>query len=301
MSKLENNVVKKSDNKENGMNLDALTSKLHTALSIDVESCYTTLESGVEIVQKKYQFANPIGKKESITVFDKEIIESIEKITVGFRAKKVVSYAICREFANIQNSGKLESLGFKSIAEFGKALFDLEASTVNHYTKIGNAFINSDYSVKAGLPELGVSHFIELNALVGENGSIEQIIGLYTSGTLTDGMSTKKIREVLKSLKTPTAIEDKSDKSDKSEESEDKSENSENTASSTENATTSTENPNIVENLVKQFDIKVAVAQLLAHCKAMGEIAGIMADNGRDVEEIMADLECISKNVKKFL
>ena len=298
MAKIDSNVVKKDDNKENSMNMDALVSKLHTTLSIDVESCYTTLDSGVEIVQKKYQFANPIGKKESITVFDREIIESIEKITVGFRAKKVVSYAICREFANIQNSGKLESMGFKNIAEFAKALFDLESSTANHYTKIGNAFINSDYSVKAGLPELGVSHFIELNALVGENGSIDQIIGLYTSGTLTDGMSTKKIREVLKSLKTPTAIEDKSGNS---EESEDKSENSENTASSTENATTSTENPAVVENLAKEYDVKVAVAQLLAHYKAMTEIVVIMAENGTDPKAISDNLEKLAASVRKVL
>lgn len=298
MAKIDNNVVKKSDNKENGMNLDALTSKLHTALSIDVESCYTTLESGVEIVQKKYQFANPIGKKESITVFDKEIIESIEKITVGFRAKKVVSYAICREFANIQNSGKLESLGFKSIAEFGKALFDLEASTVNHYTKIGNAFINPDYSVKAGLPELGVSHFIELNALVGENGSINEIIGLYTSGTLTDGMSTKKIREVLKSLKNPTAIEQKSDNSENSEENVDKSEN---TASSDATSTTSTESPAIMETLAKEYDEKKAVAQLLAHYKAMTEIIVIMAENGTDVKAISDNLEKVAATVRKIL
>lgn len=298
MAKIESNVVKNSENKENGMNLDALTSKLHTALSIDVESCYTTLDSGVEIVQKKYQFANPIGKKESITVFDKEIIEAIEKITVGFRAKKVVSYAICREFANIQNSGKLESLGFKSIAEFGKALFDLESSTVNHYTKIGNAFINSDYSVKAGLPELSVSHFIELNALVGENGSISDIIGLYTSGTLTDGMSTKKIREILKSLKNPTAIEDKSDKSENSAESTD---NSENTVSSAENTTTSTESPKVMETLAKEYDEKLAVAQLLAHCKAINEIIAIMAENGADVKAITVEVNKVSATAKKFL
>lgn len=298
MSKIENNVVKKSENKENGMNMEALSTKLSTALSIDTESCFTTLESGVEISQKKYAFRNPIGKKESITVYDANIIASMEKISAALKAKNIVGYVICKELANIQNTGKLEALGFKNIAEFGKAVYDFEPSTVNHYVKIGNAFITSDYSVKAGLPELGVSHFIELNTLVAENGSIDQIIGLFTSGTLTDGMSTKKIREVLKSLKTPTAIEDKSGKS---EESEDKSENSENTANSTESATTSTENPKVMETLAKEYDEKVAVAQLLAHCKAMVEIIGIMKDNGADVKAITAEVEKVSATAKKFL
>lgn len=272
--------------------------RMSNAFSVDNSNCVIKLEDGTEIVQKKYILRNPDGKKDSITIYDEDIITSIDRIEGANKVKNISSYIVCVELANIQKSGKLEKMGYKTIAEFAKRMFDFEPSTANHYTKIGCTFLNSDYSVKAGLPELSVSHFLELNKVVGENGDITPVIKLFADGTLVDGMSTSKMRTVLKELSSPTAITDKSDNSTNSEE---KSDNSDNSVKSTESATNTTENPTIVENLVKEFDIKVAVAQVLSHCKAMGEIVGIMADNGRDVEAIMADLENISKNVKKYL
>jgi hypothetical protein len=122
-----------------------------------------------------------------------------------FPGKAILTYAICKEFSKIAESGKLENMGFKTIADFGKAVFGLETSTVNHYTRIGSTFINDDYTVKAGLPDLSVSHFIELSSSV-QNGDITPIIELYQNGTLVDGMSTKRIRETLKSLSSGNAI-----------------------------------------------------------------------------------------------
>lgn len=256
------------------------------------------LEDGTEIVQKKIPLLNAVGKKESITVYDADIITSINRIEGANKAKTITSYIICRELANIKKSGKLQKLGFDSIAQFAKAVFDFEPSTANHYANIGENFINPDYSVKAGLPDLSVSHFLELNKLVGENGDIKPIITLFTEGTLTDGMSTVRMRNVLKELAGGTALPDKSGKSSDDEK---KSDNSQSSSSSADNSGNSSESPAVMETLAKEYDEKVAVAQLLHHSKSMLDVIGIMAENGANVEEIKKAVESVSTLAKKFV
>ena len=160
-----------------------------------------TTKKGNLAVQKKYNFAVKIGTRVGMTVSDSQLIESIEKIFVAERAKTVMGYVICKEMARIADSGKLEGMGFKNIAEFGRAMFNYKTSTSNHYARIGRNFIDDNYHVKEGLPELSISHFIELNAHVGEDGDISDIVDMYLDGTLVDGMSTKDVRNALNSKK----------------------------------------------------------------------------------------------------
>ena len=160
-----------------------------------------TTKKGNLAVQKKYNFAVKVGARVGMTVSDSALIESIEKIFVAERAKTVMGYVICKEMARIADSGKLEGMGFKNIAEFGRAMFNYKTSTSNHYARIGRNFIDDNYHVKEGLPELSISHFIELNAHVGDDGDISDIVDMYLDGTLTDGMSTKDVRNALNAKK----------------------------------------------------------------------------------------------------
>ena len=193
--------------------------RISQSLVVNLDTVTDTIKTGdnkeIEVVKKTYQLANPVGKRTSVTIYDMSIIESMEKIGNALHAKSILTYAICKEFSNIAKSEKLENLGFKNVAEFGKAFYGLETSTVNHYVRIGETFINDDYTVKAGLPELSASHFIELGSLV-KDGDISPIVELYATGKLVDGMSTKKIRETLKVL-NGSLIEDKSSKEEKAE------------------------------------------------------------------------------------
>lgn len=156
-----------------------------------------TTKKGNLAVQKRYNFAVKVGTRVGMTVSDSALIESIEKIFVAERAKTVMGYVICKEMARIADSGKLEAMGFKNIAEFGHAMFNYKTSTSNHYARIGRNFIDDNYHVKEGLPELSISHFIELNSHVGEDGDISEIVDMYLDGTLVDGMSTKDVRNAL--------------------------------------------------------------------------------------------------------
>ena len=156
-----------------------------------------TTKKGNMVVQKKYNFAVKVGNRASMILSDAELITSVEKILMAEKGKKVMGYVICKEMARIADSGKLEKMGFKTVSEFGKAMFGFETSTCNHYVRIGRNFITDDYHVINGLPELSISHFIELNKYVSENGDVSDIIDMYLDGTLIDGMSTKDVRKAL--------------------------------------------------------------------------------------------------------
>lgn len=263
------NAVIETSNEGYSVNpMDSLHSKLSSALTIDTDSLFTTIDTAdgkLEVTKKTYQFANPVGKRDSMTIYDTAIIESMEKISHALHAKSILTYAICKEFSKIAASGKLENMGFKTIADFGKAVFGLETSTVNHYTRIGATFINDDYSVKAGLPDLSVSHFIELSSSVND-GDITPIIELYQNGTLVDGMSTKRIRETLKSLSTGNAIEDKSSATTTTKE---------NNSNSGETITTTSE----VNELEANFDSQVVIGKIISGCTVIEQLFDMLTKN----------------------
>jgi hypothetical protein len=253
--------------------MDSLNHKLASALTIDTNSLFTTIDTAdgkLEVTKKTYQFANPIGKRDSMTIYDTAIIESMEKISHALHGKAILTYAICKEFSKIAESGKLENMGFKTIADFGKAVYGLETSTVNHYTRIGATFINDDYSVKAGLPDLSVSHFIELSAQV-QDGDIKPIIELYQNGTLVDGMSTKRIRETLKSLSSGNAIEDKSS-------------NTATTTNGTANTGETIPNDSDVTELEAHFDAQVVIGKIIGGCTAIEQMFDML--NKNDVKAV---------------
>ena len=271
--------------------------RLGNALAININDYYEkvpTKDGETEISKKVYEFANPIGKRTQITLYDMAIIESTEKISKALHGRSILNYVICKEFSKIAESGKLENMGFKNIAEYGKAIFGLETSTVNHYARIGKAFINDDYTVKVGLPELSVSHFIELNSLVGEDGDISAVIELYQTGKLVDGMSTKKIREVLAASKNPQ-IEDKSSKENENNSTEAKEDKS--TESSADSVVTASN----VEEYRVNFDKQVVVGQILNTCNIISQLFSVLSENNVTATGYEESLEVIKNLAKELL
>lgn len=249
-------------------NMDSLNAKLASALAINTDSLFTTVhtsEGAIEVAKKTYQLANPVGKRDSLTVYDTSIIESMEKIAHAIHGKAILTYAICKEFSKIAASGKLENMGFKTIADFGKAVYGLETSTVNHYTRIGTTFINDDYTVKAGLPDLSVGHFIELSSMVKEDGDISPIVELYAKGDLVDGMSTKVVRGIVKAISTGLAIEDKSSNTT--------------TATTTQNTGETIPTTTEVTELEAEFDAQVVIGKIISGCTVIEQLFDMLAKN----------------------
>lgn len=259
-----------------------------------------TTSKGNVAVTRKYKLVNKKGDKESLTVTNPALIESIDKIYVAERASNVMGYVICRELAKISDSGMIPKMGFKNIAEFARCVFGFATSTANHYAKIGKYFITDEYKVVEGLPDLTISHFIELNAKVGEDGSIQSIVDMYLDGTLVDGMSTKQLRLALS--KSSKIIDT--------------------TATETENAATETSKPSNtaatetteIENTVgvtsnnnRGFDAQVEIQKALDSVAKFVDAYTVLIDNGfaelpnwhEFVNSILVDLSDKLKNIEE--
>lgn len=150
-------------------------------------------------VMKEYRFTSPLGKRETLKTFDGEVIASTEKIAAALAGQKILTFVVCKELANLNNKETLAKMGFKTISEYGKALFGFQKATCNLYAKVGRVFINDEYKLKSDvLPSsLTVGHLIELSSYVGEDDNIADIENAYINGDITDGLSTKKLREAL--------------------------------------------------------------------------------------------------------
>lgn len=160
-------------------------------------------ESGRSFVTKDYELINPIGKRTSVTIMNTTAIKATEKIAFALTANKLMEFAICRELANINNEDILSEMGFKSISEYGNALFDFSRVTCTQYARIGKLFIGDDYKLKYRyIPKsFGKSHLLELLALVGEDDDMSAIeTAFIDSKILHDGMSTSAIRKAVKSI-----------------------------------------------------------------------------------------------------
>lgn len=287
--------------------LTSVTEKMRDALRFNEESAYETIErkdgTSVDIVKKVYKFAEPMGSKSQLTVMDIDMIRSLDTIQGAIGVRKMSNYIICKEFSKINESGKLESFGFKTIGELGKAIFGLETSTVNHYARIGQLFITDDYQVNPMLPELSVSHLLELSSYC--DGDVEKISELYQTGVLVDGMSTKKIRETLKNLRE-NALEDKGEQEDVSvEDSNNNDVSNDSNLSSSENGaeveTSSEPTQETVEQLKAQFDKQVIVGKMFNYCEVIEEMFKLLIEHDIEIVDYDKPIETIKAMIQAIL
>ena len=149
-------------------------------------------------IRRVYDFINKVGKRTQLTTFDPEVIRITETIAAAILHREKSSFIICRELYKIKESGKLNSMGFKNVGEYGKAMFDLAPLTCNQYARIGEIFIDDEYNVVGDMPKMKVSHYIEMLSFIEKNGgSMDELRQMFIDGRLTDGMSTKRMRDVL--------------------------------------------------------------------------------------------------------
>ena len=293
-------------------NLLRVTTNMAKALAFNEDDAYTEIArkdgTTVEIVKQVFEFKEPIGNRNQLTIMDMDIIKSVKTIQGAINVRKMSNYIICKEFSRINESGKLENMGFKTIGEFGKALFGLETSTVNHYARIGTLFITDDYEVNPLLPQLSVSHLLELESY--ENGDVEKISELFQNGTLSDGMSTKKIREVLKSL-SENAIEDKGGNNENSDDSSADDTNSNSTVGTTDNSSSngdttsqsSSAEPTAesVEQLSASFDKQIVVGKMLNYCEVIEQLFGLLKEHDIEVVDYSTPIDAIKAMVQALL
>lgn len=241
------------------------------ASSSSIEGVTTTeTKDGAIIASKEYKFLNPIGKRTTLKTFDKSIIESTEKIGMALYGQNVLTFAVCRELAKMDDKSKLDSLGFKNIGEYANALFDISRVTATQYARIGKVFINDEYKIASDILPSGLQkgHLLELLTMVSDDGDISEVENLYLDGTLTDGMATTAIRKVVKDWKNGTlAIETTGKEIPQIEDKNEKSEKSKNVSRETSGNS---------ENSSSEFDVQIEVGKILSSCNAITESFDIL-------------------------
>lgn len=290
--------------------LSTIARQMYEDLHINEDDFYTTIAkkdgTSVEVVKQVFKFKEPIGNRNQLTVMDRDMIESIKIIQGAITVNKRSSYIICKRLSIIKESGKLENMGFKTIGEFAKALFGIESSTANHYAKIGELFITDDYQVDPILPQLSVSHLLELDTF----GSAEEVSALFQRGILSDGMSTKKIREVLKSLRE-NAIENKGGNDENSNDNSIDDTDSDSTVvtpnnfsgdSDTSSQSSSTEpTAESVEQLSTSFDKQIVVGKMLNYCEVIEQLFGLLKEHDIEVVDYTTPIDAIKAMVQALL
>ena len=251
--------------------VSSMVDVFNRASSSSIEGVTTTeTKDGSIIASKEYKFLNPIGKRTTLKTFDKSIIESTEKIGMALYGQNVLTFAVCRELAKMDDKSKLDSLGFKNIGEYANALFDISRVTATQYARIGKVFINDEYKIASDMLPSGLQkgHLLELLTMVSDDGDISEVENLYLDGTLTDGMPTTAIRKVVKDWKNGTlAIETTGKEIPQIEDKNEKSEKSKNVSRETSGNS---------ENNSGEFDVQIEVGKILSSCNAITESFDIL-------------------------
>ena len=251
--------------------VSSMVDVFNRASSSSIEGVTTTeTKDGSIIASKEYKFLNPIGKRTTLKTFDKSIIESTEKIGMALYGQNVLTFAVCRELAKMDDKSKLDSLGFKNIGEYANALFDISRVTATQYARIGKVFINDEYKIASDILPSGLQkgHLLELLTMVSDDGDISEVENLYLDGTLPDGMPTTAIRKVVKDWKNGTlAIETTGKEIPQIEDKNEKSEKSKNVSRETSGNS---------ENNSGEFDVQIEVGKILSSCNAITESFDIL-------------------------
>lgn len=281
----------------NKQNVSSFEQKLFLATHFDENSTRTIVKGAdgkdIELVQKKYSFVNTHAGKDNITITDTSLIASIERIKGAVKARNLYAYAICRELYNIKASGKVEKLGFDTIADFSNAMFGFKRSTTSQYARIGEYFLNADYTPKVGLPDLNVGHFVELMSLMDiDNPDYTVVLPLFQpqdgkEPVLYDGMTTKSMRDAInnykKSLLPPVEEEQQEEEQQEEEQKEEEQQQQQQQQASSQLNTQLDEK--FDENA--PFDKQVELAKILSWTSNIQQSIALLDDNGVfDVEVI---------------
>lgn len=157
-------------------------------------------KKGNILQNKNYELQNEYQGRATLMINDESILRSTERIQMAIHAKGKLTLMICKELANLNKRELLDKINFRSIGEYAHAMFDLSKNTANQYARIGELFINDEYKIKSQLipQSLNSSHLLEFLRYIPESGDLSFVEEKYADGTLTDGMSSHKIRAALK-------------------------------------------------------------------------------------------------------
>lgn len=161
------------------------------------------------------------GNKKELTFYNVNLIRHTQSIQKYRDAGNLAILAIAHEFDSMDKDESYKTAGFKTVADFGRVVFDYKPATVSLYLRSARAFLtedeNGNVQYKPNLPKLTVGQMIELLPLVKDGEDVTPVIEALKSGEINCQMSTKAIRDAVSSIRAIPGKAKDAEKADKSD------------------------------------------------------------------------------------
>ena len=159
------------------------------------------------------------GKTKELTFYNSDLIRHTQSIQKYRDAGNLAILAIAHEFDSMDKDESYKTAGFKTVADYGRVVFDYKPATVSLYLRSARAFLteneNGEVNYKPNLPKLTVGQMIELLPLVKDGEDVSEVIKALQSGQINCQMSTKAIRDAVSSIRAiPTKAKEVTEKSE---------------------------------------------------------------------------------------
>ena len=145
------------------------------------------------------------GKTKELTFYNTDLIRHTQYIQKYREAGNLAILAIAHEFDSIDKDESYKTAGFKTVADYGRVLFDYKPATVSLYLRSARAFLTEnekgEVNYKPNLPKITVGQMIELLPLVKDGDDVSEVIKALQSGDINCQMSTKAIRDAVASIR----------------------------------------------------------------------------------------------------
>ena len=190
------------------------TSIMSEALTnaINVHAGATAIEvkqdtDGKDYLSATFKLKAPTSKMSEIVVNDRALMESLERIRKADSLGEVSVFLLSRELANIADSDA-SKCGFDNSEALVGAVLGKAKSTLANYKRIGQYFVNADYTLRGAIPqETSISLLNQLLSFVpAENeageADIRNVECLFKYGILTPYMKQKDYKRIINALKS---------------------------------------------------------------------------------------------------
>lgn len=190
------------------------TSIMSEALTnaINVHAGATAIEvkqdtDGKDYLSATFKLKAPTSKMSEIVVNDRALMESLERIRKADSLGEVSVFLLSRELANIADSDA-SKCGFDNSEALVGAVLGKAKSTLANYKRIGQYFVNADYTLRGAIPqECSISLLNQLLSFVpAENeageADIRNVECLFKYGILTPYMKQKDYKRIINALKS---------------------------------------------------------------------------------------------------
>lgn len=185
----------------------------------NAENTNVQTEDKLELVS--YDVVAMNGNKKELTFYNVDLIRHTQSIQKYRDAGNLAILAIAHEFDSMDKDESYKTAGFKTVADFGRVVFDYKPATVSLYLRSARAFLtedeNGNVQYKPNLPKLTVGQMIELLPLVKDGEDVTPVIEALKSGEINCQMSTKAIRDAVSSIRAIPGKAKESEKADKSD------------------------------------------------------------------------------------